>query len=156
VDQPAATCPERVIYSKPSTVSPELRGKLPDPWIYSPDLQDWSRIPTCTDWTPGYIVRTSKIGPGSPRARTGPLEWHPTPPPRMGSGPPIVGSQVSRTEHTRTLIKAQWGVRCRHVSKPSLVGSGPVGAPPDSPVCQAELNFTAYNQVFSTLLSFFC
>jgi hypothetical protein len=36
-----------------------------------------------------------------------------------------VGSQGSRTEHTRALIKTQAGVRCRHVSRPDLVGSGP-------------------------------
>jgi hypothetical protein len=91
----AATCPEKVIYSKTSTVSPDPHGKVPDPWIYSPDLQVWSRTPTCTDRTPG-------MGSG--------------PPPYMGSGPPTVGSQGSRTEHTRALIGAQVGVRCRHVS----------------------------------------
>jgi hypothetical protein len=61
--------------------------------------------------TPGYIVRTSKFGPGPPRVRTGPLEWDPDPP-CMGSGPPTVGSQGFRTEHTRALISAQPGVRC--------------------------------------------
>jgi hypothetical protein len=35
----AATCPEKVIYSKTSTVSPDPQGRVPDPWIYSPDLQ---------------------------------------------------------------------------------------------------------------------
>jgi hypothetical protein len=48
-----ATCPEKVIYSKTSTVSPYLHGKVSDPWIYSPDLQVWSRTPPCTDQTPG-------------------------------------------------------------------------------------------------------
>jgi hypothetical protein len=43
----------------------------------------------------------------------------------MGSGPTIVESQGSRTEHTRTLIGTQVGVRSRHVSRPDLVGSGP-------------------------------
>jgi hypothetical protein len=100
----AATCPKKVIYSKTSTVSPGPHGKVPDPWIYSPDLQVWSRTPTCTD-------RTPRMGSG---------------PPRMGSGPPTVGSQGSRIEHTRALIRAQAGVRCRHVSRPDLVGSGPI------------------------------
>jgi hypothetical protein len=54
----AATCPEKVIYSKASTVSPDPHGKVPDPWIYSSDLQ---------------------VGPGPPRVRTGPLEWDPDP-----------------------------------------------------------------------------
>jgi hypothetical protein len=36
--------------------------EVPDPWIYSPDLQ---------------------VGPGPPRVRTGPLEWDSDP--RMGS-----------------------------------------------------------------------
>jgi hypothetical protein len=93
----AATCPEKVICSKTSTVSPDPHGKVSDPWIYNLDLQVWSRTPTCKDRTP----------------------------PRMGSGPPTVGSQGSRTEHTRALIRAQAGVRCQHVSRPGLVGSGP-------------------------------
>jgi hypothetical protein len=61
--------------------------------------------------------------------RTGPLEWDPDPPPpppRMGSRPPTVGSQGSKAEHTRTLIRTQEGVRSRHVSRPGLVGSGPI------------------------------
>jgi hypothetical protein len=60
--------------------------------------------------TPGYTVRTSKLVQDPPRVRTGPLEWDPDPP-RMGSGPPTVGSQGSRTEHTRALIRAQAGVQ---------------------------------------------
>ena len=40
-------------------------------------------------------------GPGPPCVQAGPLEWDPDP--RMGSGPPIVGSRGSRTEHTRAL-----------------------------------------------------
>jgi hypothetical protein len=28
-------------------------GRAPDPWIYSPDLQGWSRTSTCASWTPG-------------------------------------------------------------------------------------------------------
>jgi hypothetical protein len=59
----AATCPEKVIYSKASTVSSDPHGKVPDPWIYSLDLQ---------------------VGPGPPRVRTGPLELDPNPPPRYG------------------------------------------------------------------------
>jgi hypothetical protein len=43
----------------------------------------------------------------------------------MGSGPPKVGSQGSRIEHTRAIIRTQAGVQCRHVSRPDLVGSGP-------------------------------
>jgi hypothetical protein len=31
-------------------------------------------------WTPGYIVRTSKVGPGPPRVQDGPLEWDPDTP----------------------------------------------------------------------------
>jgi hypothetical protein len=79
----------------------ESVGPLPDPWIYSPDLQVWSRTPTCTDRTPGM---------GSE-------------PPYMGSGPPTVGSQDSRTKHTRSLIRAQVGVWCRHVSGPIRIHS---------------------------------
>jgi hypothetical protein len=31
--------------------------------------------------TPGYIVWTSKFGPGPPCVQAGPLEWDPDPPP---------------------------------------------------------------------------
>jgi hypothetical protein len=72
--------------------------------------------------TPGYTVQTSKFGPGPPRVRTRPLEWDPDPP-GMGSGPPTVGSQGSRTEHARALIRDQVGVWCRHVSGPIRIHS---------------------------------
>jgi hypothetical protein len=74
--------------------------------------------------TPVYTVRASKFGPGPPRMRTRPLEWDPDPP-CMGSRPPTVGSQGPRTEHTWALIRTEAGVRCRHVARPGLVGSGP-------------------------------
>jgi hypothetical protein len=54
-----------------------------------------------------------------------PLEWDPDPP-YMVSGPPTMGFQGLRTEHPRALNRTQAGVRCRHVSGPSLVGSGSV------------------------------
>jgi hypothetical protein len=98
------TCPGKVIYPKASTVSPDLHGKVPNPWICSPDLQVWSRTPTCTDRTPRMGSR----------------------PPRMGSGLPTVGSQGSRPKHTRVLVMAQAGVRCRHVSRPGLLRTGPI------------------------------
>jgi hypothetical protein len=72
-------------------------------------------------WTPIYTVQTSKIGLGPPRVQTKPLEWDPDPPLRTGSGSSTMGSQGSRTEHTRALIGTQMGVRCRHVSRPDLV-----------------------------------
>jgi hypothetical protein len=55
----AATCPEKVIYSKASTVSLDPIGE-------------------CR--TPVYTVQAFKFGPGPPRVRTGPLEWDPDPP----------------------------------------------------------------------------
>jgi hypothetical protein len=64
----------------------------------------WPRTSTCANRTPG-------MGSG---------------PPRMGSRPTTVGSQGSRIEHTRTLTRTQAGVRSRHVSRPGLVGSGPI------------------------------
>jgi hypothetical protein len=85
-------------------MSPDPHGRVLDPWIYSTDLQGWSRTSTCASRTPGM---------GS--------EPH-----RMGSGPPTMGSQGLRTEHTRALYKTQVGVQCRHVPGPSLVGSRPV------------------------------
>jgi hypothetical protein len=97
----AATCPEKVTYSEASPVSLDPHGKVSDPYIYGPG--HWSRTSTCVNRTPG-------MGSG---------------PPCMGSGPPTVGSQGLRTKHTRALIRTQAGVRCRHVSRPDLVGSGP-------------------------------
>jgi hypothetical protein len=47
------TCPEKVIYSKVSTVSLDPHGRVLDPWIYSPNFQVSTRTPTCTDRTPG-------------------------------------------------------------------------------------------------------
>jgi hypothetical protein len=73
--------PEKVIYSKASTVSPDPHGKVLGPWIYSPDLQ---------------------VGQGPPRVRTGPLEWDPD--------PPIWGPD-SPQRGPKTLLKAQAGVR---------------------------------------------
>jgi hypothetical protein len=96
----AATCPEKVVDPKASTVSPDPHGRVSDPWIYSPDLQDWSRTSTCASQTP--------------RMASGP-------PPRMGSGTPTMGSQGSRAEHTRALVRTQAGVRCQHVSRLDLV-----------------------------------
>jgi hypothetical protein len=55
----AATWPEKVIHSKVVVVNPDPHGKVLEPRIYSPDLQDWSRTPTCTDRTPPYGVRTA-------------------------------------------------------------------------------------------------
>jgi hypothetical protein len=99
----AATCPEKVTYSKASPVSTDPHGKVPDPCIYGPSLQVWSRTSTCANQTP-------RMGSG---------------PPYMGSRLPTVGPRDSRTEHTRALIRTQAGVRCRHVSRPDLVASGP-------------------------------
>jgi hypothetical protein len=69
--------------------------------------------------TPGYTVRTSKVGPGPPRVQARPLEWDPDP--HMGFGPPTMRSQGSTTEHTQAWNKAQAGVRCQHVSRPGPV-----------------------------------
>jgi hypothetical protein len=94
-----ATCPEKAAYSEASPVSPDPMEK-------------------CR--TPVYTVRASKFGPGPPRVRTGPLEWIRTSLYRVRaahSGVP--GSQ------DRTYPGPQAGVRCRHVSGPGLVGSGP-------------------------------
>jgi hypothetical protein len=72
--------------------------------------------------TTGYTIRTSKVGLGPHVCKPDPWNgiWTP-PPPRMGSGPPTMGSQASRTEHARAWNKTQAGVRCRHVSRPGPV-----------------------------------
>jgi hypothetical protein len=70
----AATCPEKVMYSKASTVSPDPMGERR---------------------TLGYTVRTSKVGLGPPRVQAGPLEWDPDPPPPVWApGRPQWGPKV--------------------------------------------------------------
>jgi hypothetical protein len=71
---------------------PDPHRRAPDPRIWSPDPQGWPRTSTCASRTPG-----------------------------MGSGSPTVGSQGPRTERTLVLNRTQAEVRCRHVSRSSLV-----------------------------------
>jgi hypothetical protein len=99
----ATTCPEKVIYSKASTVV---------------------RIPARERRTSGYAVQTPKGGPGPPRVQAGPLEWD-LDPSVWGLGRPQWGFQGPRTEHARALNWTQAGVRCRHVSRLSLVWTCP-------------------------------
>jgi hypothetical protein len=84
--------------------------------------------------TPGYTVWTSKVGLGPPRVQAGPLEWDSDP--LYGVQAAHNGSQGLRTEHTRALNRTQAGVRCRHVSGPSLMGSGLVRRYSYSPLRQ--------------------
>jgi hypothetical protein len=83
----AATWPEKMIYSKVSTVSPDPHGKVSDPCIYRPGLRVRSRTPTGANRTP--------------RMGSGPLY--------VGSGPLKAGSRDSRTENAQALIKARRG-----------------------------------------------
>jgi hypothetical protein len=92
----AATWPEKIIYSKVSTVSLDPYGKMSDPCIYRPGLQVRSRTSTGTN-------RTTRMG-------SRPL--------CVGSGPLTAGSWGSGTENTQALIKGLVGVRSRHVSGP--------------------------------------
>jgi hypothetical protein len=82
-----ATWPEKMIYSKVSTVSPDPHGKVSDPCIYRPDLRVRSRTSTGANQTP--------------RMGSGPL--------CEGSGPLTAGSRDSGTENTQALIKARRG-----------------------------------------------
>jgi hypothetical protein len=72
------TWPEKMIYSKVSTVSLDPHGKVPDPCIYRPDLRVRSRTSTGAN-------RTPRMGPGSLG---------------VGSEPLTVGSQDSGTKNT--------------------------------------------------------
>jgi hypothetical protein len=85
----AATWPEKMIYPKVSTMSPDPHGKVSDPCIYRLGLRVRSRTPAGANWTP--------------RMGSGPLY--------VGSGPLIAGSQDSGTENTQALIKARRGSR---------------------------------------------
>jgi hypothetical protein len=55
----AATCPEKVTYSKTSPVSPDPHGKVPDPCIYGPDLHVCEPDPWNGIRTPLYGVRAA-------------------------------------------------------------------------------------------------
>jgi hypothetical protein len=83
----AATWPEKMIYSKVSTVSPDPHGKVPDHCIYRPALRVRSRTPTGANRTP--------------RMGSRPLY--------VGSGPLTARSRDSGTENTQALIKARRG-----------------------------------------------
>jgi hypothetical protein len=87
---------QRAAHSGASPAGPDPHAKVSDPCIYSPGLRVWSRTSTCANRTP--------------RMGSGPLY--------VGSGPLTAGSRDSKTEHTQALVKAQAGVRCRHVSGP--------------------------------------
>jgi hypothetical protein len=83
----AVTWPEKVIYSKVSTVSQDSHGKVPDPSIYRPGLRVRSGTSTGANRTP--------------RMGSEPLY--------VGSGPLTTGSRDSGTENTQALIKARRG-----------------------------------------------
>jgi hypothetical protein len=134
----------KVLCVGPSYDSPRPRVTTlgPQQRLTPPHGRVWSR----------HVSRVSDIlqdingEPGPPWEGAGPLDIQSRPPklvqdlhvckpdpwngirtpPRMGSGPPTMGSQGLRTKHTRALNRTQAEVQCRHVSGPSLVGSGPV------------------------------
>jgi hypothetical protein len=60
----AATWSEETIYSKVATVGPDPHGKVPDPWMHSPDLRARSKTSTGTNQTPGTGLGPLRRGPG--------------------------------------------------------------------------------------------
>jgi hypothetical protein len=82
-----ATWPEKTICSKASAVGPDPHGKVPDPYMYGPDLGAGSRTSADTG-------RTPRTGPG---------------PLYVGSGPLSVGYRDSGIKSTWTLVKARRG-----------------------------------------------
>jgi hypothetical protein len=62
----AATWPEKMIYSKVSTVSPDPHGKVPDPCMYRLGFRVRSRTPTGAN-------RTLSMGSGPLYVGSGPL-----------------------------------------------------------------------------------
>jgi hypothetical protein len=59
-------------------------------------------------WTPGYTVRTSKVGPGPPRVQAGPLEWD-LDPPVWGLGRPQWGPKVPGQNILGPGTRPRWG-----------------------------------------------
>jgi hypothetical protein len=91
----AATWPEKVIYSKASSVSPDPHGRVS---------------------SPAYTIRASGYGPEPPREQTGPLGWDPD---------PLCGVRAAHSRVLRFwdreypgLNQGQAGVQSRHVSGP--------------------------------------
>jgi hypothetical protein len=82
-----ATWPEKTIYSKASTVSPDPHRIVLDPCICGSDLRVRSRTSTGANRTPGMGF--------------GPL--------CVGSEPLTAGSRDSRTKNTEALTKARLG-----------------------------------------------
>jgi hypothetical protein len=105
-------------------VSPDPHGKVSDHWIYSPDLQVWSRTPTCTD-------RTPRMGSGPPPPPYGVRVAHSRVPrfqdithPGLNQGPgggpvptrvQIWSGGIRIYPHT-LLLPAQAETRCCHVA----------------------------------------
>jgi hypothetical protein len=112
----ASTCLEKVVYFKASTVSPDLHGRVPDPWIYSPDPKV-GLGPSDIQVGPPVLVLNLHLCQPDP--------WNGIRTPRMGSGLPTGWSQGPKTEHTQAVNRTQAGVWCRHVSRPSLVWTYP-------------------------------
>jgi hypothetical protein len=119
-----------------TTLGPQQRLTPPHGWVRSRHMSRESDIPqglNSESGPPWEGTGHLDIQSGPPRLvqdlhvyKPDPWNGIRTPPPRMGSGPPTMGSQGPRTEHTRALNRTQAGVWCRHMSGPSLVGSGPV------------------------------
>jgi hypothetical protein len=93
---PVPPCVQRAAHSRASPAGPDPHANVSDPCIYSLGLRVWSRTSTCAN--------------RAPRMGSGPL--------CVGSRPLTTGSRDSRIEHTQALVKAQAGVRCRHVFEP--------------------------------------
>jgi hypothetical protein len=117
----AATCPEKVIYSKASTASPDPHGRVSDPCIYGPCLQVWPRASTCAN-------RTPRMGSGSPygvrAAHSGVLGFQDRTysglNQDLGGGPEPTRVQTwsggIRTYPHTLLLPAQVETRCCHVA----------------------------------------
>jgi hypothetical protein len=118
----AATCPEKVIYSKASTMSPDPHGKVLDPWIYSPDLHVWSRTPTCTDQTPIMGSGPHPYGVQVAHSRVPRFQDRTHPGLNQGSGGGPVSTRVQtqsgriRTYPHTLLLPAQAETRCCHMA----------------------------------------
>jgi hypothetical protein len=109
-----ATVPNPTIWAGP--VPPRVQRK----W-HTLRHHQWVRISMGRCRTPAYTVWTSRFDPGPPRVCE-PDPWNGIRTPCMGSRPPTVGSQdIAYSGLNQDL----GGVRCRHVSRPDLVGSGP-------------------------------
>jgi hypothetical protein len=96
-------------------VSPDLHGKVPEPWIYSPNLQVWSRTPHVYGAHPWIRIRTPPYGVRAAHSRVPRFQDRTHQGLNQGPGGGPAPTRVRTYPHT-LLLPAQAETRCCHVA----------------------------------------